>query len=450
MIRAEFDPGIGGCSFGTAVITHPNILWPVAEVIEDRSEDEEPRGVVGPEACPNCGNPVEGTYCAACGQKNQPLQQPLHRFIQQAFTEYVGLDGRLWRTFGYLLFRPGRLTVEYLEGRRTRFLRPLRIYLTATILFFFLLSVLDPAERVRRAVDDGMAVEDAAMTVEQRLARISELLERDTERLSVQGDLVDSLSARHDNILAAFVTDTTAVSIPDSLLEDRADELADALDDMEDEEDDLASLRTRNENRRERFEWQTSVLNGYPADSSILPRDLIEEAEVWFPDGSPGVAVGLPDWLPRSPAIRRLNEARNAEERSAALAEFARNTIERLPVVMFLLLPIFALLLKLIYIRRNWFYTEHLVFGLHTHAFVFIVYVIIALCVGFGWGSWWTNAASKAAAFVAPVYFYIAQKRVYGQGWIKTAFKAMMLAWLYGFVLLVGFLAAIALAAALG
>ncbi len=121
MILTKFDPGIGGCSFGTAVITHPNILWPVAEVIEDRSEDEEPREVAGPEACPNCGSPVEGTYCAACGQKNQPLRQPLNRFIQEAFTEYVGLDGHFWRTLGYLLFRPGRLTVEYLEGRRTGF-----------------------------------------------------------------------------------------------------------------------------------------------------------------------------------------------------------------------------------------------------------------------------------------------------------------------------------------
>ena len=80
MIRAEFDPGIGGCSFGTAVITHPNILWPVAEVIEDRSEDEGPREVAGPEACPNCQSPLDGAYCAACGQRNQPLRQPLHRF----------------------------------------------------------------------------------------------------------------------------------------------------------------------------------------------------------------------------------------------------------------------------------------------------------------------------------------------------------------------------------
>ncbi len=425
----------------------------MAEVINDRSEDEVPSEGGGSTACPNCGNPLVGAYCAACGQKNQPLQQPLHRFIQQAFTEYVGLDGRLWRTLGYLLFRPGRLTVEYLEGRRTRFLRPLRIYLTATILFFFLLSVLDPAERVRRAVDSGFAAADTAMTVEQRLARISELLEEDTERLVTQMQLVDSLSARHDSFRAAFVADTTGGIIPDSLLENRSDELGDALDEMEDEQGDMASLRSRNENRRERFEWQTSVLNGFPPDSSINHSDLREEAEIRFPDGSssgPGVAAGLPDWIPRSPAIRRLNEARNAEERSAAFAEFARNTIQRLPVVMFFLLPIFAFLLKVIYIRRKWFYTEHLVFGLHTHAFVFIVYAIFVLCVGIGWGSKWVSMVLNILALMIPVYFYIAQKRVYGQGWIKTAFKLVVLAWLYTFVLLFGLLAAIALAAALG
>ena len=322
----------------------------MAEIIERRSEEEVSIEGNGPDVCPNCQSPVEGAYCSTCGQKNQPLRQPLHRFIQEAFTEYVGLDGRLWRTLGYLLFRPGRLTVEYLEGRRTRLLRPLRIYLTATILFFFLLSVLDPAERVRRAVDTEFAEVHTTMAVEQRLARISEVLEDDTERLSVQEDLVDSLSARYDNILVVFVTDTTADSIPDSLIEDREEELADALDDMEHEQGDLESLRSRNGNRRERFEWQRNVLNGYPPDSSIRPDDLIEEAEVRFSDGSAGVALGLPDWLPRSPAIRRLNEARNAEERSVAIAELARNTIERLPVVMFFLLPIFALLLKLIYL----------------------------------------------------------------------------------------------------
>ena len=422
----------------------------MAEVIEDRNEDKEAREGAGPKACPNCGSPAAGAYCGTCGQKNQPLRQPLHRFIEEAFTEYFGLDGRLWRTLGSLLFRPGRLTSEYLEGRRTQFLGPLRIYLSATILFFFLLSVLDPAERVRRAIDDEMAVEDTTMTVEQRLVRIAELREDDTERLSLQEDLVDSLSARHDSIHAAFVVDTKAGSIPDSLLRTREDELDDVLDDIEDEQGDMASLRTRNENRRERFEWQRSVLTGYSPDSLIRPRDLIEEAEVRFPDGSPGVALGLPNWLPRSPAIRRLNEARNAEERSLAIAELARNTIERLPVVMFFLLPIFALLLKLIYLRRKWFYTEHLVFGLHTHAFAFIVYAIIIACIGSGWGSVWANKLSNILVIAIPVYFYIAQKRVYGQGWIKTAFKAMLLAWLYSFVLLAGLIGAIALAAAFG
>ena len=93
-----------------------------------------------PSACANCGAALAGRYCSACGQKDQPLRQPIHRVAIDTATEVLGIDGRLWRTLGRLVL-PGRLTRDYLDGRRARYVRPLRLYLLATLLIFFLVTV---------------------------------------------------------------------------------------------------------------------------------------------------------------------------------------------------------------------------------------------------------------------------------------------------------------------
>ena len=354
---------------------------------------------------------------------------------------------------GLLLFRPGRLTNEYLTGRRVRYLRPLRIYISTTIIFFFLISVLDPAESLQQAMDRENAELDLSVPVEQRQTRIVELIAAAAQAVTEKEHLVDSLGSQRDSIASAFVSDSTAGAIADSVYADRRNELEDAIDDALEEEGALASLRSPNTLRIRRFEWQRSVLDDFPPDSLIRRGDLIREANLRFPDSiddTSGVTFGLPDWFPRSPAVERLNAAQTNEETSEALAELGRNTIERLPVVMFLLLPVFAFLMKVLFVRRKWYYTEHLVFALHTHAFAFTVFSFAALTSGL---SFVPDQVSEFFLFLSatiPLYFYIAMKLVYGQGWIKTALKAMVLAWLYGFVLLIGFLAAIALAAALG
>jgi len=405
------------------------------------------------QACPNCGSTIAGAYCGTCGQKAQSLREPVRRFVVEALDEFIGLDGRFWRTMGLMLFRPGRLTNEYLTGRRVRYLRPLRIYISTTIIFFFLISVLDPAESLQQAMDRENAELDLSVPVEQRQTRIVELIAAAAQAVTEKEHLVDSLGSQRDSIASAFASDSTAGAIADSVYADRRNELEDAIDDALEEEGALASLRSRNALRIRRFEWQRSVLDDYPPDSLIRRGDLIREANLRFPDSiddTSGVTFGLPDWLPRSPAVERLNAAQTNEETSEALAELGRNTIERLPVVMFLLLPVFAFLMKVLFVRRKWYYTEHLVFALHTHAFAFTVFSFAALTSGL---SFVPDQVSEFFLFLSatiPLYFYIAMKLVYGQGWIKTALKAMMLAWLYGFVLLIGFLAAIALAAALG
>ncbi len=87
-------------------------------------------------ACQNCGAPLSGEYCSACGQRHEPHVHTVGHFASEAFESVTHADSRLWRTIGYLLARPGFLSREFFEGRRARYLPPFRLYLVISVLFF--------------------------------------------------------------------------------------------------------------------------------------------------------------------------------------------------------------------------------------------------------------------------------------------------------------------------
>ena len=93
-----------------------------------------------PANCLNCNAEISGNYCHNCGQETRTHAPSFMEFAHEFIGHYVALEGRLWGTFTRLLFRPGALTNEYLAGRRRRYVEPLRLYLTLSILFFALLK----------------------------------------------------------------------------------------------------------------------------------------------------------------------------------------------------------------------------------------------------------------------------------------------------------------------
>lgn len=392
----------------------------------DRSEGE----------CANCGASLDGAFCAACGQKATVLRQPLHQFLGEAFTEYFGFDGRLWTSLRALLLHPGRLTRAYFAGQRVRYLRPLRLYLSATLLFFFLLSVLDPVEQVQGLVSRGLDTEQQTglRSAAARVAQIDSALTTFSANLVRRERLVDSLRTAADSVRRGA---TSAEELAE--LENLGETVASARDSLGEYEG--LDRRVR------QLRWQRAQLAALPPDSMIRVEDWDRASQFIFPQN--GVDINLPAWMPRSRPMQQLMQSRTSEQRAAALADFVRNALGQLPTVMFLLLPVFALLLKLIYVRRGWFYSEHLVFALHTHAFAFLVFAVIAILVGFGGDAVWATVAVRGLMLTLPVYFFVAQKRVYGQNWLKTGAKAVLLGGMYALVVLSGMILAIALAAAL-
>lgn len=95
--------------------------------------------------CRNCGAELHGPFCHACGQKAVAATVGVHDFVHEATHEFLHLDGKIGRTVKLLVTRPGQLTKEFVEGRRARYISPLRVYLTCSLLFFFLAAVIPGA-----------------------------------------------------------------------------------------------------------------------------------------------------------------------------------------------------------------------------------------------------------------------------------------------------------------
>jgi hypothetical protein len=103
-----------------------------------------------PGRCLNCDSPLAQQYCPACGQAVRDPDPTLREFLHELASEFFLWDGKLFTTFRLLIAKPGELTREYLAGHRVRYISPLRLYLTCSVVFFLLRAIApEPAIVVR-------------------------------------------------------------------------------------------------------------------------------------------------------------------------------------------------------------------------------------------------------------------------------------------------------------
>jgi hypothetical protein len=158
-----------------------------------------------PGVCLNCGQPVSQRFCPACGQAVVDPNPTLGEFVHEAAGEFLLWDGKLATTFRLLFTRPGELTREYLAGRRARYLSPLRLYLTCSVLFFGL-KALTPEPRIvvhPGATQAGMLTiqED---TVGQALAAIDSMSHSRKSSKRVIGRLLGNALRHGDQTTASI------------------------------------------------------------------------------------------------------------------------------------------------------------------------------------------------------------------------------------------------------
>ncbi|MDB4965275.1 MAG: hypothetical protein JWN44_964 [Myxococcales bacterium] len=141
--------------------------------------------------CLNCGKEVQGRFCPECGQENTDYKVSIGRLLGDLFEELFQLESRLWRSLWDLVRHPGHLTREYNAGRRVRYTSPLRLYLLASVVYFFAIAVLPPRadDTTLRADFDQQEVNDmpppttaVGRRIRERLGLLGKLDKKETSR----------------------------------------------------------------------------------------------------------------------------------------------------------------------------------------------------------------------------------------------------------------------------
>jgi hypothetical protein len=117
--------------------------------------------------CQNCGAPLHGPFCSACGQHDVDYHRSLWPILEDSLEGFLHVDGKFFRTVRWLFTRPGFLTKEFNAGRRVAYTQPLRLYIFASFLYFASGLVLKhPPTQAELAQAKADAAED-----QQELAR---------------------------------------------------------------------------------------------------------------------------------------------------------------------------------------------------------------------------------------------------------------------------------------
>ena len=342
--------------------------------------------------CLNCGATVVGRYCHVCGQENIVPRESFGGLVLHFFYDITHFDGKFFQSLKDLLFKPGFLSKEYISGRRASHLNPVRMYVFTSAIFFLIFFLL---VNIKGRFD--------VVTNEKPLSN--------SERVKMIGDLEQQLNKKDG--------DTSVLSQKLKRLKD------------------TTTVLTNSDVLKISF-WRTDTnarsyhsLAEYDSVQRSLPLD---QQDGWF-----GRTM-----------IRKQIKLTNKFEGNvkAVVVEWIEIFLHRLPYLLFISLPIFAFILKLLYIRRRQFYyVDHAIFSIHHYIFSFIILLVIFLlgAAKQNYGFDWLRTVQLILIIVWPIYLYIAMLNFYKQGWFKTFIKFSFLNLLGFLSLLILFLVFIAL-----
>jgi hypothetical protein len=190
---SEFD-ALPETGFGASIKLENRVLR------EDRSQDLIPGQS---QDCLNCGTRLKGQYCGNCGQRSRSRLISLWELVSDAFGDLFEIDSRVWQTLIPLLIRPGRLTHDYLQGRRARYMPPFRMYLVLSLLFF-VVAFFDPREDLgllfvpQPELATEEAAEEAAETKQEILDELAE------QGINIDDDLPEEFEIDDDGFNIQF------------------------------------------------------------------------------------------------------------------------------------------------------------------------------------------------------------------------------------------------------
>ena len=375
--------------------------------------------------CENCGAPLSGEFCAQCGQHAIDYRRSIFRVLLDAADSFLNWDTKFLHSMNQLLIRPWHLTNDFNAGRRARYVHPLRLYLIASIVFFLLARAINwesegpiqltAQDRTELAASlTRMVSADSPLSPEERahveIAR--------TKLVQTDSGLTQEERAEVKKAFRAY--------IKSSVVRERM---------KAEERAKMATMMARLPKMRDVVvpEIPAPVIPAPPSDPAApatpaehppLPLSVPTPkaqatAPFHFTMGPPGAKkTPFGEWLEK-----QVKEKIGEDGARAKL--FLETLRSNIPAMMLCCIPLFAFVLKVLYIRKGRFYVEHLVYALHIHTFLYVSVIITSLAVMAAnrtvpvLGGWITGLMS----FAIFIQIFLSIRRVYRQGWFMTMIK---------------------------
>ncbi len=391
-----------------------------------------PRKCQKSEFCPNCNFALrpEDNYCPNCGQENNIKNVPARYLIVELFEGFYSFDTKLWNTIKASFLKPGKITIEYLGGKRVRYVPPLKFYLFISFVFFLLLGKLSDNAIDSSNINSNILTDDDLGTMN---LSISELLgnkkiyysKDSTDISSVDFDfrskdsllqVLTNLQTAHDTVLNKLLLqediDTNAIT-----RENLRKALAliplknAALDSIKPKYEVYNNIKFDTKEEYLAFKQKVpnfnnkqldSVLTAYGKNANWFNRQMLRKMAIYN--------------FKSKDSIKQITQA----------------ILKSISLTMFIMMPLTAILLLLIFYRKKYYY-EHLIFSIHQHTiFFFFFSIILAIQIyiseSFGEKLWgWSFLLCIA-------YLIISLKNNYKQSWGKTIAKFILMSIPYGII----------------
>jgi len=330
--------------------------------------------------CLNCNAQLQGKYCHICGQENIEPKETIWHLIAHFFADITHFDGKFFATLKLLIFRPGFLSREYMAGRRASYLNPVRMYVFTSAFFFLIFFSFFK-------VEDGMKTET-----------------------SVNGKTLAEIDKMDSATFAAFTSDVNRGDNKPAIPMTR-----NVFGKYLDSSIKRSGITIFNHHYTSRTAYDSALSAGAEKDSWIT-RQIIYK-------------------------IFDVNKKYNNDIRQIIVA-FKSTLLHSLPQMLFISLPLLALLLKLLYFRRRTFYyVNHAIFSIHLYIFIFIAMLFLfglsKLNDQLHWGS--ISVLSTLMYLGLFFYEYKAMRNFYDQRRGKTIAKFLLLNLMFFIVIILLF-----------
>jgi hypothetical protein len=382
-----------------------------------KPETTPPPGTV----CANCGAPLYGEYCYACGQPVKGLIRHLSGVLGDVFDTLLNIDSRVIRTLPALYFKPGFLSREYFAGRRVRYVTPFRLMFFLCLITFFVMQLAFDNISMAPKVQTASGAFADAQTVAEVNAQEQRMLRKiDADEVN---PAVPQVARAGLEVARAGVRRSAAAR----------------LKELEHEKHGASPAARSPAAAAKASSAPAASTSSGPAahPDEDKSNDIYINDSVWDPARHPVHVAWLPGfinaWLTSAEQrvhanVLALKNGTQEQRRELGQRMFA-GVFSLLPQTMFVLLPLFAVILKVFYIFKRRLYMEHLIVALHSHAFIFLsLLVLFALAAlkGLSSSAWLdvpVDLLTAATWIWLFVYLFLMQKRVYMQGWILTTLK---------------------------